>query len=205
MANLRAFAAKSCRPSAIRTRSPRHEPAPAPDRASLDPAAQAVWDRIAAGARGGVGGPFTALIRSPELCSRVEQLGVFIRYECSVPMRLRELGSSASASTGGPTTNGSPMRRSQRSRACRRRDRRGRRRGERIPFDAPADAAVVGFTRALLRTGRVPEAEFAAAQALLGDRGTVELTGLVGYYSLLAMQLNTFEVAPPPTVPIPWR
>ena len=76
---------------------------------------------------------------------------------------------------------------------------------ESIPFDAPADAVVVGFVRALLRTGRVPEAAFAAAQALLGQQGTVELTGLVGYYSLLAMQLNTFEVAPPPTVPIPWR
>ena len=60
-------------------------------RETLEPAAQAVWDRIASGARGGVGGPFTALILSPELCGRVEQLGVFIRYECSVPMRLREL------------------------------------------------------------------------------------------------------------------
>ena len=179
---------------------------PAPDRASLDPAAQAVWDRIAAGARGGVGGPFTALIRSPELCSRVEQLGVFIRYECSVPMRLRELAilcvgqhwradyewfahAPIAAQQGVPAAVIAAVGAG----------------AERIPFDAPADAAVVGFTRALLRTGRVPEAEYAAAQALLGDRGTVELTGLVGYYSLLAMQLNTFEVAPPPTVPIPWR
>ena len=46
---------------------------------------------MASGARGGVKGPFQALITSPELCARVEQLGVFVRFECSVPMRLREL------------------------------------------------------------------------------------------------------------------
>jgi 4-carboxymuconolactone decarboxylase len=175
-------------------------------REALDPAAQAVWDRIASGARGGVGGPFTALILSPELCSRVEQLGVFIRYECSVPMRLRELAilcvgqhwqadyewfahAPIAATQGVPAAVIAAVGAG----------------GESIPFDAPADAVVVGFVRALLRTGRVPDAEFAAAQALLGQKATVELTGLVGYYSLLAMQLNTFEVAPPPTVPIPWR
>ena len=175
-------------------------------RETLEPAAQAVWDRIASGARGGVGGPFTALILSPELCSRVEQLGVFIRYECSVPMRLRELAilcvgqywqadyewfahAPIAAKQGVPAAVIAAVGAG----------------AESIPFDAPADAVVVGFVRALLRTGRVPEAEFAAAQALLGQKATVELTGLVGYYSLLAMQLNTFEVAPPPTVPIPWR
>ena len=57
----------------------------------LDAAQKVAYDRIASGARGGVGGPFKALLTSPELCGRVEQLGVFIRYECSVPMRLREL------------------------------------------------------------------------------------------------------------------
>ena len=51
----------------------------------------------------------------------------------------------------------------------------------------------------------MPNAVYAEAVALLGEKGTVELTGLVGYYTLLALQLNTFEVAPPPTVPIPWR
>ena len=64
---------------------------PAQTRESLDAAQQAVWDRMASGARGGVKGPFQALITSPELCARVEQLGVFVRFECSVPMRLREL------------------------------------------------------------------------------------------------------------------
>ena len=73
-----------------------------------------------------------------------------------------------------------------------------------IPFDAEPDRVVVGFVRELLRTGQVGDAAYDAAQALLGDKGAVELTGLVGYYSLLAMQLNVFRIAPPPPFRAPW-
>ena len=72
-------------------------------------------------------------------------------------------------------------------------------------LDAGPDRAVHAFVHELLRTGQVSDAVYAPVQALLGDKGTVELTGLVGYYSLLAMQLNVFQVEPPDTVPIPWR
>lgn len=176
-------------------------------REGLDEAQRAVWDHIASGARGGVGGPFLALLGSPELCSRVEQLGVFVRYECGVPMRLREIAilcvgqhwradyewyahAPIAESQGVPSAVIAAI---------------GAGAAE-IPFDHDPDRVVVAFARALLRTGGVPDAEFAAARALLGERGTVELTGLVGYYSLLAMQLNVFRVEPPAGgVPIPWR
>jgi 4-carboxymuconolactone decarboxylase len=175
-------------------------------RETLEPAQQQVWDRIASGARGGVGGPFTALITSAELCARVEQVGVFIRYECSVPMRLRELAilcvgqhwkaayewyahAPIAAKQGVPeaviAAIGSGA--------------------ESIPFEAEADGVVVAFVRELLRSGQVGDAGYAAAQWLLGDKGVVELTGLVGYYSLLAMQLNVFQVAPPPPFKAPWE
>jgi 4-carboxymuconolactone decarboxylase len=179
---------------------------PTPTREALEPAQQVVWDRIASGARGGVGGPFTALITSAELCARVEQLGVFIRYECSVPMRLREIAilcvgrhwkaayewyahAPIAAKQGVPEAViqaiGSGA--------------------ESIPFDADADRVVVGFVRELLRTGQVDDAGYGAVKALLGEKGTVELTALVGYYSLLAMQLNVFQVAPPPPFKTPWE
>ena len=77
--------------------------------------------------------------------------------------------------------------------------------GQTPPFDSDADRAVHDFVRVLLREGKVPDAVYAPVQALLGDKGAVELTGLVGYYSLLAMQLNVFRVEPPATVPIPWQ
>lgn len=175
------------------------------DPARLSTEQRAVHDRIASGARGGVGGPFLPLLTSAELCARVEQLGVFIRYECSVPQRLRELAilvvgahwqadyewyahAPIAARQGVPQ----PVI-----------DAIGR--GEKAPpFDQAADRAVHGFVRELLRRGCVSDAIYASVREMLGDKGAVELTGLVGYYSLLAMQLNVFEVEAPTTVPIPW-
>src|SRR5690554_3464328 len=61
------------------------------DTKAMDAAQKAVYDRIAGGARGGVRGPFLALLHSPDLAARVEQLGVYVRFECAVPQRLREL------------------------------------------------------------------------------------------------------------------
>jgi len=173
-------------------------------REQLDPAQQQAWDRIASGTRGSVRGPFTALITSAELCARVEQVGVFVRYECSVPMRLRELAilcvgqhwkadyewfahAPIAAGQGVPQ----PVI-----------DAIGQ--GQTPPFDTDEDRIVHDFVRVLLREGRVPDAVYAPMQALLGDKGAVELTGLVGYYSLLAMQLNVFEVAPEPPFTAPW-
>lgn len=174
-------------------------------RADLDAAQQAVFDRIAGGARGGVGGPFLALLTSAELCARVEQVGVFIRYECSVPMRLRELAilcvgqhwkaayewyahAGIAAGQGIPAAVIAAIGSG----------------AETIPCDAAADAAVVAFVRELLRTGQVADAPYAAAVLLLGEKGTVELTALVGYYSLLAMQLNVFRINPPAPFTPPW-
>ena len=174
------------------------------ERDALEPAQQVVWDRMAGGARGGVIGPFTALLTSAELCGRVEQLGVFIRYECGVPMRLRELAilvvgahwqadyewfahAPIAAAQGVPEAA-----------------IRAIGLGQDPGLEAMPDRVVHAFVRELLRTGRVGDAAYAPAQALLGDKGAVELTALVGYYSLLAMQLNVFRVQSPPTVPIPW-
>ncbi len=173
-------------------------------REDLDAAQAAVWDRIASGARGRVGGPFLPMLHSAELCARVEQVGVFIRYECSVPMRLREIAILAvgrhwraayewfahapiAAKQGVPQAvidaigTGTPP-----------------------PFDDEADRVVVTFVQELLREGQVTDATYAPVQALLGDKGAVELTGLAGYYSLLAMQLNVFQVQPPPPFTAPW-
>ncbi|WP_149538437.1 carboxymuconolactone decarboxylase family protein [Siccirubricoccus phaeus] len=178
---------------------------PPKSRETLDDAQRAVWDRIASGARGGVGGPFLALLTSAELCARVEQVGVFIRYECSVPMRLRELAilcigqhwkagyewyahAPIAAKQGVPEAVIAAI---------------GAGAAE-VPFDAEPDRVVANFVREVLRTGQASDATYAAAQKLLGDKGTVELTGLVGYYTLLAFQLNVFQVSPPEGYVLPW-
>jgi 4-carboxymuconolactone decarboxylase len=51
----------------------------------------------------------------------------------------------------------------------------------------------------------VSDAVFQRARALLGEKGVVDLTGLVGYYTLLALTLNAFEVPVPEDGEVPWR
>src|SRR5260370_25072134 len=60
-------------------------------RENLSPAQAEVYNSITSGARGGVRGPFHVLLHSPELARRVEQLGLYTRFQCKVPERLREL------------------------------------------------------------------------------------------------------------------
>ena len=53
------------------------------------------------------------------------------------------------------------------------------------------------FAHELAHTGFVSDANYQAVNALLGDQGTVELVGLIGNYTIVAMMLNTFQIGVP--------
>src|SRR5256714_4412665 len=57
----------------------------------MSPAQKRVHDAIAGGPRGGVRGPFNALLRSPELADRAQKLGEYVRFSSSLPAALNEL------------------------------------------------------------------------------------------------------------------
>ena len=52
----------------------------------LTPEQLKVYSAVAGGPRGGVRGPFNALLRSPELCDRVQKVGEYLRYNSSIPI-----------------------------------------------------------------------------------------------------------------------
>jgi 4-carboxymuconolactone decarboxylase len=62
----------------------------------------------------------------------------------------------------------------------------------------PEDAEIVDFTRQLLRKHRVDEASASALRKRFGDQGFIELTGAIGYYSMLAMTVNACELEAAP-------
>jgi len=64
----------------------------------------------------------------------------------------------------------------------------------------PDEAAVVNYGREFFRTHQVSQATFDAALAQFGVRGLVELTNLMGYYALLAFNINAFGVGLPTEV-----
>jgi 4-carboxymuconolactone decarboxylase len=61
----------------------------------------------------------------------------------------------------------------------------------RRPASMPPDEEVVyNFVRELLKTRQVSDPTFAAAKSLLGERGIVDLLGLVGFYQATSLMMN---------------
>jgi 4-carboxymuconolactone decarboxylase len=143
--------------------------------------------------RGALQGPFTMFLHCPELAGRLAHLGAFVRFEGSLDMRVRVLAAMTvareldavyvwGAQTGGARRLGVPE---TTITAIREKHARG------IP---PEDAQIVEFTRELIRKHRVDDATFKALRARLGDDGLIQLTGVIGYYSMLSMTVNVCEL-----------
>lgn len=158
----------------------------------VDQKHQAVVDAIVV-SRGALQGPFTMFLHNPELAGRVAHLGAFVRFEGGLDMRVRVLAAMTvareldalyvwGAQAGAARRLDVPE---TTITAIRERHSRG------IPA---ADAQIVDATRALLQTHRLDEATAKALRARFGDDGFIQLTGTIGYYSMLAMTVNACEL-----------
>jgi 4-carboxymuconolactone decarboxylase len=147
--------------------------------------------------RGALQGPFTMLLHCPALAGRVAHLGAFVRFEGLLDMRVRVLAALAvarefdavyvwGAQTGAARRQGVPE---ATITAIREKHARG------IP---PEDAEIVEFTQQLIRKHRVDDATVKALQKRFGDDGFMQLTGTIGYYSMLAMTVNACELEAAP-------
>jgi 4-carboxymuconolactone decarboxylase len=159
----------------------------------LAPEHQLIYDSIAA-SRGVVGGPFLALLHSPELAHRTAHLGSYVRFESSLDHKLIELAALATA----------------RELECKNEwiahVNHGQKAG--IPIEtiraihqkkgpehfSSEDAQIISYVQELLRTHRASEATFQALYGRLGERGLVELTATIGYYAMVACTLNAFDL-----------
>ncbi len=56
---------------------------------------------------------------------------------------------------------------------------------------------VYQISSVLLATGRLPTDLYARGVAQLGERGMVELVGVLGYYCMVSLTLNAFEIGLP--------
>ena len=62
----------------------------------------------------------------------------------------------------------------------------------------PEDAQIVEFTRQLMRKHRVYEATMKSLIGRFGTDGFIQLTGAIGYYSMLSMTVNACELEAAP-------
>ena len=169
---------------------------PITDRDQMAAKDQPIFDAIVA-SRGSIHGPFIMFLHSPELTGRLAHLGAYVRYEGSLDMRVRVLAAMVvarefeAAYIWGAQTAMARQRHVPETTITAIRDNHSRG----VP---PEDAQIVDFTRELLRRHRVDDTTAAALRARFGDDEFIQLTGAIGYYSMLAMTVNACELEAAP-------
>ena len=162
-------------------------------------AAQAVID----GPRGAVYGPFVPLLRSPELMDCAQRMGEYLRYRSAIGTRLSELAILVTARAWDQQVEWAihaPIA-AQVGIADDTIDAiAARRRPARMDVE---ETAVYEFCIALHTHKRVPDTQYAQALALFGEQGVVDLVGINGYYTFLAMVMNAAQTPAPPSVAVP--
>ena len=76
--------------------------------------------------------------------------------------------------------------------------------GETPSFDDARHQTVYAFGRELIETKRVSDECYAALNALVGESGVFEVASVMGYYGLVSLALNAFDVGMPPGVEAPF-
>ena len=160
-------------------------------------AQQSAAAALIASPRGALRGPFVPLLRSPELLDRAQQLGEYLRYRCAVPEPLREFAillvarhwsqayewhvhAPLAERSGTPAAAIAVLARN-----------------ERPPGLDAARATIYDFCEQLQQRHAVDDDTWARAVRLLGEAGAVDLCGLCGYYTLLAMVMNAARTPAP--------
>jgi len=158
---------------------------------------RAVHAVIASGPRGAVYGPLAVWLHRAGLADKAQALGQYCRFDSSLPPILSELAilvtgrfwksefewlahkhialkaGLSPAIVEAIRTNRAPA------------------------FDDEKQAAVYEFASALHREREVSDSVYGRAVAALGEGGVVDLTGILGYYTLISMTINVFKVDPP--------
>lgn len=144
--------------------------------------------------RGRVTGPFMLLLHSPEIAGRVAELGGLIRFQSTLAPADRELAIIATAQERRSEYEWRfhtpiALRAGVREEALAAvRDDAG------VQGLEPREAVILRYVRELCRTNQVSHHTFGEGTAHFSTQQLVELTVTVGYYSMLAAVLNSFEL-----------
>lgn len=180
---------------------------PVLDEAHMNETQRVLLEAIRSGPRGKSitpRGPFAVWLHAPEFGHLAQALGGFCRYQTVLPPRLSEFAILCTARqwraqyewfAHAPIAekNGVSPKTVKDLRAGRE------------PTSAPKDErAIHAFVREYYKTNRVSDRTYKRVHAFLGDKGMVELVGVLGYYALISMTLNVFRMMPPADAELPF-
>jgi 4-carboxymuconolactone decarboxylase len=136
-------------------------------------------------------GPFAMLMYSPELMNNARSMGDYLRYKSSIPNMLSEFAILITAREWSQDYEWSihyPIA----IKAGLKIEIAAALKDGRRPEEMGEDETLIyDFTIELQRNKRVSDVTFAKVEKRFGKKGVVDLAGIAGYYTFLAMEMNT--------------
>jgi len=142
-------------------------------------------------------GPFEPLMHSPQVMSHARAMGDYLRYKSAIGNTLSELAILVTAREWtqdyewflhSPIALKAGIRQEVVDAIAE---------GRRPAAMNPDEEIVYEFAIELLKNKQVSNATFERAKSRFGAKGVVDLTGIVGYYTFIAMQLNAAQYRAP--------
>lgn len=169
-----------------------------PEPETMSEAQRAVYEEIISGPRRTLVGPLRAALHNPVLADRWQKLGRVLRFETCLPTDLNELAILVTARRWNSRLEWAIHVRDAEQAGldpkiceailnCAEPDFNGN----------PAAREIYEFARQILQSGDVDDDVYGAVVARWGEVGAVELTAVIGYYSMVAMTLNVHRVPLP--------
>lgn len=173
-------------------------------REKLTPRQKEVYDKHIV-RRNYVTGPYDVWLHSPELFEKVSALSNYMRFDCALPVKLREFGILVTARYWDAQYSWNAHVDKALAAGIPEGVIRDLASGKKPKFMADDERVYYNFAMEVLENNFVSEKTFDEARAIFGDQALVDLIGSVGYFSMLQICLNSAEVdlQPDRTPPFP--
>jgi 4-carboxymuconolactone decarboxylase len=156
----------------------------------MTPAQHTMLEHLFAGPRAGANGPFNVLLRSPEMGDIAQQFGASMRFNQSMPRKLNEMAIIIVARYWTAQYEWYAHKQAALQAGLNPAIVEAIQNGKRPAAMAKDETAVYTFCTELLNTKHVSDATFQAAKDLVGEKGIVDLMGVMSWYQMVSMLLN---------------
>jgi len=165
---------------------------------------------IAAGPRGKVEGPYWPIIRSPGLTEVLQEVGAYYRYRCPLERKINEMVALMAARSWSQQFIWDVHILQALDAGLKNEIALALAEGRRPAAMAEDEVIAYDFVTELLANQGASDATYACTVAKFGEEGTIDIIGIVGYYTTLAMIMNVartplLEGRPFPLAPMPIR
>ena len=147
-------------------------------------------------------GPFVPLLRSPEVMTAARAMGDYLRFRSVLPPRLSEFLILLTAREWSQQYEWGVHQPIALKAGVKPEVVAALTEGRRPEAMTAEETLLYEFFDELQRTRGVSDSTYRRALAAFGEQGVVDITGIIGYYTFLAMTLNTARTPPDPGAPV---